>query len=582
MKFRMSLLVISFYAVLVMFGLGYAQTSYTVNSSNDVDDGVCDGVHCSLREAIDEANTSASTDTIKFDIQPYGTFHTIQPNTELPYITQPVYIKGYTQENARVARANAPARIMIALDGGGTIYSAFKISADDCVIRGLTVKNFSETGMVLWGDNNRIEGNYIGTDVSGMFAEGNRTGVGITGSNNIIGDSNVKARNIISGNSSSGVSITSDDSFGNIIQGNYIGANADASGVLANDGSGVLVWWGHDNQIGGSGEGEGNLIWGNTSGIHIANGTGSTGNIIMGNLIGIDESGNDRGNSLDGVLCYGVETQIGGPGEGQGNTIAFNSRDGVSVNGDAEKNFIVGNSIFSNDELGIDLNFDDVSINDISDGDSGPNELQNYPDLFTADFDGTNLTVAGLLDSKPNTLFDLHFYSNSECDPSAYGEGEKYKLVETNVANGIFSFTWYAPNTNVGKSVTVTATDPFNNTSEFSNCQQIVMAAPKLFTGELQASKPETFALHQNYPNPFNPSTSIRFEVPERSDVSIKIYNVTGQLIRTLAERSYSAGQHEISWDGKNVAGKVVSSGTYVVKLVSGSFIQTRKMVLLR
>jgi flagellar hook assembly protein FlgD len=89
--------------------------------------------------------------------------------------------------------------------------------------------------------------------------------------------------------------------------------------------------------------------------------------------------------------------------------------------------------------------------------------------------------------------------------------------------------------------------------------------------------------LSQNYPNPFNPSTTINFTVRERSRVSLNIYNVAGQLVRTLVNEDRAPGTtHQVAWDGRNDAGQSVSSGVYFYKLVTNDMTQTRKMVLLK
>jgi hypothetical protein len=89
-------------------------------------------------------------------------------------------------------------------------------------------------------------------------------------------------------------------------------------------------------------------------------------------------------------------------------------------------------------------------------------------------------------------------------------------------------------------------------------------------------------SLSQNYPNPFNPQTTIAFSVKERGLVNLKVYNVAGQLVRTLANEQFAAGAHTKVWDGRNDAGQSVSSGVYFYKLVSNNFTQTKKMVLLK
>ncbi|HKW12846.1 MAG TPA: T9SS type A sorting domain-containing protein [Candidatus Krumholzibacteria bacterium] len=89
-------------------------------------------------------------------------------------------------------------------------------------------------------------------------------------------------------------------------------------------------------------------------------------------------------------------------------------------------------------------------------------------------------------------------------------------------------------------------------------------------------------SLSQNYPNPFNPQTSIAFTIKDRGAVSLKVYNVNGELVRTLANDSRAAGSYTLVWDGHNDAGQPVSSGVYFYKLVTNNFSQTKKMVLLK
>ncbi len=95
-------------------------------------------------------------------------------------------------------------------------------------------------------------------------------------------------------------------------------------------------------------------------------------------------------------------------------------------------------------------------------------------------------------------------------------------------------------------------------------------------------SVPQDFTLYQNYPNPFNPSTTIRFEVPFESFVSVKVYNLLGQEVRTLVNGTRGAGRFEVQWDGKNHVGKEVASGVYLYRLQAGKFVQTRKMLFVK
>ena len=101
-------------------------------------------------------------------------------------------------------------------------------------------------------------------------------------------------------------------------------------------------------------------------------------------------------------------------------------------------------------------------------------------------------------------------------------------------------------------------------------------------TQEILSQLPETFTLHQNYPNPFNPTTTIRFEIPVPSQVSLKIYNLMGQEVRTLTRDWFPMGNHQLIWNGKDQRGIPVSAGVYIYRLQSQDFQKTRKMVLLK
>jgi flagellar hook assembly protein FlgD len=81
----------------------------------------------------------------------------------------------------------------------------------------------------------------------------------------------------------------------------------------------------------------------------------------------------------------------------------------------------------------------------------------------------------------------------------------------------------------------------------------------------------------QNYPNPFNPSTTIRFSVPVTGNVKVTVYDMLGQEIETLTNKEHPAGEHEIQWAPKNI-----SSGMYIFRLEAGSFVQSKKMTLVK
>ncbi|RPH92640.1 T9SS C-terminal target domain-containing protein [candidate division KSB1 bacterium] len=93
---------------------------------------------------------------------------------------------------------------------------------------------------------------------------------------------------------------------------------------------------------------------------------------------------------------------------------------------------------------------------------------------------------------------------------------------------------------------------------------------------------PDRFGLAQNYPNPFNPETEIVFNVPVNSAVRIQVYNIMGQLVRTLTDSRYTAGMHHIRWDGRSDAGVAVGAGIYLYRMDSPGFTQTKKMLLMK
>ena len=93
---------------------------------------------------------------------------------------------------------------------------------------------------------------------------------------------------------------------------------------------------------------------------------------------------------------------------------------------------------------------------------------------------------------------------------------------------------------------------------------------------------PTDFALHENYPNPFNPATTLRFDLPEVSDVNVVIYNMLGQKVRTFNMNSISAGSHSIKWNATNDLGDPVGAGVYLYQLQAKDFMKTRKMILLK
>jgi flagellar hook assembly protein FlgD len=88
--------------------------------------------------------------------------------------------------------------------------------------------------------------------------------------------------------------------------------------------------------------------------------------------------------------------------------------------------------------------------------------------------------------------------------------------------------------------------------------------------------------MEQNYPNPFNPETTIRFAIPKNGYVTLEVYTLLGELVRTLINENLNVGTYSVSWDGKNDAGVSISSGVYLYRIHSEGFLKTQKMTLLK
>jgi hypothetical protein len=179
------------------------------------------------------------------------------------------------------------------------------------------------------------------------------------------------------------------------------------------------------------------------------------------------------GNGMDGVHLEGVGTD---GNTVQGNLIAFNET-GVFV-AEGIDNAILANSIFSNNQLGIDLQTIGIDPNDSGDGDTGGNNLQNFPELSAALSANGDLTIDGTLSSLPDTTYLLEFFANDACDPSGNGEGQTFlgSVDVTTDGSGSAAIQADLPApAAAGPVLTATATDPAGNTSEFSNCVTVVL-----------------------------------------------------------------------------------------------------------
>ncbi|MEZ4596036.1 MAG: right-handed parallel beta-helix repeat-containing protein [Chloroflexota bacterium] len=284
---------------------------------------------CTLRAAIMEANATPEADRIRFAIETGShSYKTMRPKSALPIITAPLSIDGTTQagatSNTAFTGTNARMRVVLVGDQAG---SAAGLQASAPVtIRGLVIYGFSRGIQLSAGsDGSRIVGSFVGVDRTGHRVRGNHgSGILVNATDVRIGSGARADRNVISANDSAGISLGIAARRATV-QGNLIGTQRDGERALGNGGDGVFV-------------------------------TGSSDHLI------------------------------GGEHAGQGNVIAFNGGNGVSLLPIASLDLvprkvrILGNSITGNARLGIDLGADGSTKNDtVPDADGGANRLQNKP-----------------------------------------------------------------------------------------------------------------------------------------------------------------------------------------------------------
>ncbi len=412
----------------MLAGTAHAGQTFTVNNVGDPvegepDFGVCNPTLCTLRTAITVANNTPGKDTIDFSI-PRAGVQSIRPTEPLPAITDPVVIDGYTQfgSEPNTRAIGNDAQLLVELDGvnAGAAATGLRIEADDVTVRGFIIQHFGDAGVSINGDVNKVEGNFIGTDPTGRRAGPGNAEAGVSifgGERNTVGGNTPAARNLISANGGAGVSIfgPSLGTKANRVQNNYIGTDKFGTSPLGNGFSGVFI---------------------------------------------LDSTGN----------------AIGG-GQAEANVISFNKGDGValrslnSIFADSG-NAIRSNSIYQNEDLGIDLHQDGPTANDPKDPDAGENDLQNKPAVTSAVTANGTTTVRGKLNSTPDETFQIEFFTSPSGD-----EGKKLldqRFVTTN-ANGDATYIFTTSKAlAAGQRITATATDAGRNTSEFSAPRTVV------------------------------------------------------------------------------------------------------------
>ncbi len=616
---------------------------------------------------------------------------TITPLAGLPDITNAVLINGYTQPEAKTNDLSGPGQLGVApadpstygddavlkieLDGAsaGTATGLY-LAASNVTVQGLVINRFSHYGIRIGGTGDVIQGNFLGTDVTGTQAFGNsEADVKDSATNAVIGGTTPMARNIISGqlhgtdqfqggivlfgadnstvqgnfigtdstgtrslgNADQGISILTNNCLiggptpgaGNIISGNGLGIfdNGDAGTLIQGNyigtditgtkavGNGDGVWlWSDGSGIGGTAPGAGNVISGNGIGIRIwrnnhriegnligtdstgtnpiANGTGiymsdlgdsnvviggldtnapgaplagggnlissntngilmlnGSGNVVEGNYIGTDITGTTTtgsagatlGNYVD-VLISASNNMLGGTAAGSGNIIAGSRvADGVSVAAGATGVSILGNSIHDNPGgLGIFLA-------------SGANDNQAAPVLTSATSSSTDTTISGTLASTPGTTFRIEFFANPSPDPSGYGEGQTYlgfaTVTTDRNGNATFTATGLAP-VPAGQAVlSATLTDLTNNdTSGFSHDGVLAVTALASSANPSVYGQPVTLtASVSGYSAGFDtPTGSVHF-VDTTTNTDLGTVAVSGGRA-TLTTSVLAAGSHDI------------------------------------
>jgi len=395
-----------------------------------------------------------------------------------------------TDYTGTIAVSNAQAGIYITVPGN-------TIGGLTAAVRNVISGN-GQNGIFIYGasaSNNLVEGNYIGTSITGETPLGNYyAGIAISNAPaNTIGGTTAGARNVISANGvatlgDSGIELDASTT-ATIVQGNYIGTDATGSNALGNIDGGIYFYGSGTNTIGGTSAGAGNLISGNyQEGLSVGD-PGANSNIIQGNFIGTKADGiSPLGNSLHNIDFSNTASNnvVGGTTPAGDNHIAFAQSpqyDGVRIRAGCLGNFVSRNSIFSNAYLGIVI--------------GSPAQITS-PNMVTltevVSGNGTTIIQGSLSSAYANGQFLVQFYENVAPNALGYGEGLTY-IGSTNITTGGNDQASFALSLPVGipsgNYVTATATDSTNTTWQFSADYKIVPNTSS-FSG-LTASQPATY-----------------------------------------------------------------------------------------
>jgi titin len=338
-------------------------------------------------------------------------------------------------------------------------------------------------GVAVGGSSNVVQGNFIGTDLSGRVTLPNGSGVAggglwVSGFAQTIGGDLAQARNLVCGNYNFGLAL--DGASNCVVQANWIGIGSDLNS-LPNRGDGLVLRGGaRNNTVGGSNVPERNICSANERNGIVLEGANTTGNVIVGNIVGLGPEGQfARGNGAAGmVVSSGASANlIGGLDEGEGNSIAYNSADGVVIRDvDTKGITISGNSIYSNGGLAINLQppgepNNTATPNDALDSDLGPNALQNSPVITNVTYASEMTVISGLLRSKADSDYAIELFRSDSYSGNIPGQGQFYagSAEVTTDASGWGEFQLVLPGNYSNQLFAATALDALSgDTSEFS------------------------------------------------------------------------------------------------------------------
>lgn len=529
-----------------LFILWNLNASYVVTNTNDSGPG-------SLRDAINQANANTGQGTffISFGI-PGGDIHEIVLQSPLPFLSNRIIIGGHTQPGAALPTASTPGIIKIAINSAaaGSGATGFSLS-DDCIVSSIAIYDF-EVAINIAGNFNLIAGCHIGLDATGTIPIGNDIdGIIVMGNYNQIGDVS-DFRNVIAGGNN-GIALFPNASNNRII-GNYIGTDASGNNTIPDNGFDGITVSSNNNEIIGNvivGYGSNNILIGRWS----ENDPVPQGNIIRENQIGHHADGsfssftnNCQGVSINNAMNTTIQDNVIFGNGCHGVLI-----DGDAATG----NLVSQNAIYGNNGLAINLGLDGVTANDPGDSDVGPNQLLNYPVLQSAKIKPFSTKVKGFIDTPYPRTVRVEFYANPAPHSTGYGDGQtliglanpkKNGSISTEVApvapgTYISAITIDSENNTSEFSLSIEATSPGGGSG---NNRTAHLPNGTLLTEE-SAIRVSAF------PNPFFEETTIAYQLSTSQQVKLSVFDAAGRLIQVLKNAIQEAGTYQVRFDTTNL-----------------------------